>query len=164
MLDHEYNLLEERLDRNRYSNTRFFTYADTVTTVNYDKTSKGHGWIGLRFQRNSSEEPSDFIFHVDLHDQDAKLQQETIGVIGTNLIHSCFSDLNPKEILKSIYDNLSKDQFEINMVDVNGPAFDNIDNRLLSLTLVKERMTNAVIFTPDGKNQQPSDILYKNTF
>ena len=98
---------------------------------------------------------------MDLHDQDAKLQQETIGVIGTNLIHSCFSDLNPKEILKSIYDNLSKDQFEINMVDVNGPAFDNIDNRLLSLTLVKERMTNAVIFTPDGKNQQPSDILYK---
>ena len=161
MLDHEYSLLEERLDRKRYNNTRFFTYADTVTTVNYDKTSKGHGWIGLRFQRNSSEEPSDFIFHVDLHDQDAKLQQETIGVIGTNLIHSCFSDLNPKEILKSIYDNLSKDQFEINMVDVNGPAFDNIDNRLLSLTLVKERMTNAVIFTPDGKNQQPSDILYK---
>ena len=161
MLDHEYNLLEERLDRNRYSNTKFFTYADTVTTVNYDKTSKGHGWIGLRFQRNSSEEPSDFVFHVDLHDQDAKLQQETIGVIGTNLIHACFSNLNPKEILKSIYDNLSKDQFEINMVDVNGPAFKNVDNRLLSLTLVKERMTNAVIFTPDGKNQQPSDILYK---
>ena len=46
------------------------------------------------------------------------------------------------------------------MVDVNGPAFKNIDNRLLSLTLVK-RMTNAVIFTPNGKNQQPSDILYK---
>ena len=104
--------------------------------------------VGLAFgiSKDSSEEPSDFIFHVDLHDQDAKIQQETIGVIGTNLIHACFSNLNPKEILKSIYDNLSKDQFEINMADVNGPAFDNIDNRLLSLTLVKEKMTNAVIF------------------
>ena len=47
------------------------------------------------------------------------------------------------------------------MVEVTGPAFRNIDNRLLSLTLVKERMTNAVIFTPEGKNKQPSDILYK---
>ena len=50
------------------------------------------------------------------------------------------------------------------MVEVIGPAFKNVDNRLLSLTLVKERMTNAVIFTPDGMNQQPSDILYKKIF
>ena len=82
MLEHEYSLLEERLDKNKYKNTRFFAYADTVTTINYNKTSKGHGWIGLRFQRKKDELPSDFIFHVDLHDQDAKLQQETIGVMG----------------------------------------------------------------------------------
>ena len=99
--------------------------------------------------------------HVKLNDQDAKLQQETVGIIGTNLLHACFTQNDPKIILKSLYDNLSKDQFEINMVEVVGPAFENIDNRLLSLTLVKERMTNAVIFTPDGVNQQPSDILYK---
>ena len=47
------------------------------------------------------------------------------------------------------------------MLEVIGKAIKHIDNRLLSLTLVKERMTNAVIFTPDGKNKQPSDILYK---
>ena len=47
------------------------------------------------------------------------------------------------------------------MVEVVGPAFKDVDNRLLSLTLVKERMTNAVIFTPDGMSKQPSDILYK---
>ena len=44
------------------------------------------------------------------------------------------------------------------MVEVSGPAFKNNDNRLLSLTLVKENMTDAVIFTPDGMNQQPSSI------
>ena len=161
MLEHEYQLLDERLNRKNYKNTKFFTYADTITTTNYSKTVVGHGWIGLRFQNSSNEKPSDFIIHVILHDQDAKLQQETVGIIGTNLIHACFNENNPREILKRTYDSLEKEQFEINMVEVTGPAFKNIDNRLLSLTLVKERMTNAVIFTPDGMNKQPSDILYK---
>lgn len=161
MLDHEYNLLNERLDRTDHQKTKFFTYADTISTTNYSKTTQGHGWIGLRFQISPTEKPSDFIIHILLHDQDAKLQQETVGIIGTNILHACFNEKDPKEILKRTYDSLGKDQFEIDMVEVTGPAFKNIDNRLLSLTLVKERMTNAVIFTPDGKNKQPSDILYK---
>mgnify|MGYP001340985295 CR=1 FL=1 len=161
MLNHEYTLLNERLDRKKYKDTKFFTFADTVTTINYSKTMQGHGWIGVRFQRKPDEKPSDFIIHIILNDQDARLQQETVGVIGTNLLHACFHENDPREILKRIYDNLNKDQFEINMVEVTGPAYKNIDNRLLSLTLVKEYMTNAVIFTPDGSNQQPSDILYK---
>ena len=161
MLDHEYNLLNERLDRTKHKKTRFFTYADTISTINYTKTTRGHGWIGLRFQKDPKENPSDFIIHVILHDQDAKLQQETVGTIGTNILHACFNEEDPKEILKRTYDSLEKDQFEIDMVEVTGPVFKNVDNRLLSLTLVKERMTNAVIFTPDGMNKQPSDILYK---
>ncbi|MAW21006.1 MAG: nicotinate-nucleotide adenylyltransferase [Flavobacteriales bacterium] len=161
MLNHEYELLEKRLDNERHKKNKFFTYADTITTTNYSKTIEGHGWIGLRFQNSPDAKPSDFIIHVILHDQDAKLQQETIGIIGTNLLHACFNETDPKEILKRTYDSLEKEQFEINMVEVIGPAFKDVDNRLLSLTLVKERMTNAVIFTPDGSNQQPSDILHK---
>ena len=161
MLNHEYQLLNERLDRKKYKNTRFFTYADTIATTRYSKKTGGHGWIGVRFQNTAKEDPSDFIIHVILNDQDAKLQQETTGIIGTNLLHACFHETDPKEILKRAYDSIEKEQFEINMVEVIGPAFKNIDNRLLSLTLVKENMTNAVIFTPDGKNKQPSDILYK---
>ena len=161
MLDHEYGLLKERLDPEEYKDTRFFTFADTIATINYDKTKRGHGWIGLRFQKNLKEKPSDFIIYIELYDQDAKLQQETIGTIGTNLIYACFNEADPKEILKSIYENLSKDQFKINVVEVKGPAFKNIDNRLLSLNLVKEGMTDAVIFTPDGINQQPASILRK---
>ena len=161
MLNHEYQLLDKRLDRKDHKEKKFFTYADTITTTNYSKTVEGHGWIGVRFQRSPEEKPSDFIIHVILHDQDAKLQQETIGIIGTNILHACFNETDPKEILKRTYDSLEKEQFEINMVEVVGPAFNNIDNRLLSMTLVKEHMTNAVIFNPDGSNQQPSDILYK---
>ena len=77
------------------------------------------------------------------------------------MIYACFNESDPKEILKQLYDNLSRDQVTIDMVEVDGPAFKDIDNRLLSLILVKERMTDAVIFTPDGMNQQPSDILHK---
>ena len=161
MLDHEYQLLNERLDKKEHAKTKFFTYADTISTINYSKTTQGHGWIGVRFQKDPDQQPSDFIIHVILHDQDAKLQQETIGVIGTNIIHSCFNETDPKEILKRAYDSLDTQQFEIDMVEVVGTAFEGVDNRLLSLTLVKEKMTNAVIFTPNGMNKQPFDILYK---
>jgi hypothetical protein len=161
MLKKEYDLLDERLDRKDHKNVRFFAFADTVATINFDKTIKGHGWMGLRFQSKLDQKPSDFIIHVHLNDQDAKLQQETIGIIGTNMIYACFNESDPKQILKQLYDNLSKDQVTIDMVEVDGPAFKDVDNRLLSLILVKERMTDAVIFTPDGMNQQPSDILHK---
>ena len=161
MLDKEYDLLEERLNRNNFKRTRYFTFADTVTTINYDKTKQGHGWIGLRFQLTPNGPANDFLIHVRLKDQEAKIQQETIGIIGINLLHACFNETNPKVILNHLYDNLSRDNFEIDMVEVVGEDFDKIDNRLLSLTLVKENMTNAVIFTPDGKNKYPSDILHK---
>ena len=42
MLEHEYQLLDERLDRKNHKKTRFFTYADTITTTNYTKTIEGH--------------------------------------------------------------------------------------------------------------------------
>ena len=161
MLDQEYSLLEERLNRKDHLNTKYFVFADTVTTINYERTNQGHGWIGLRFQLDPKKAPNNFLIHVRLHDQGARIQQETIGVIGTNLMHACFNESDPKKILSHLYDNLSRDNFEIDMVEVLGPDFNSIDNRLLSLTLVKERMTNAVIFTPKGKNKYPSDILFQ---
>ena len=161
MLDQEYGLLETRLDRKEHKDTRYFVFADTVTTINYDKTINGHGWIGLRFQLDPKKAPNDFLIHVRLKDQEAKLQQETIGIIGTNLMYACFNESDPKEILNQLYDNLSRSNYEIDMVEVLGPDFEEIDNRLLSLTLVKEKMTNAVIFTPEGKNKYPSDVLFQ---
>ncbi len=162
MLSHEYNLIVERLDRSKHPNRKFFAFADTVTTIDYKKTAKGHGWMGLRFQRTSDEAPSDVILHVRLHDNDSALQQEKIGDIGVNLLYGCYNyHENPRELLKSLYDNLSRDHIEIDMINMEGPAFKNVDNRLLSLQLVKNGMTEAVMFGPDGKNLQPSDALYK---
>lgn len=162
ILTQEYGLIESRLDRSQYPETRFFTFANTITTINYNKTNNGHGWVGCKFQIDPKKPANEVILHVNLNDTDAKLQQEVIGTMGTNLIYGCFNYyLDPKKLLKSLYDNLTRDNLEIDMIHMEGPDFSNVDNRLLSLTLVKEGMTDAVIFGSDGRNQQPSDVLYK---
>jgi hypothetical protein len=49
MLDHEWSLMEERLSESRPDAT-FFVFADTVQAINYTRTIKGNGWLGLRFR------------------------------------------------------------------------------------------------------------------
>ena len=162
ILKQEYSLIENRLRREEHPDKKYFSFANTLATINYTKTVKGHGWMGCRFQTAADKEFNEVIFHVRLNDSDAKLQQETIGIMGTNLIYACFNHYHqPKTFIKSLYDNLTRDNVEMDMIHMEGPDFENVDNRLLSLILVKEGMTDAVIFGPDGKNQQPSDVLYK---
>ena len=85
----------------------------------------------------------------------------TTGKLGVNLLYGCFFfNEDPKELLKSLYDNIECDHLEIDMVQMNGPAFEGVDNRILSLQLVKLGMTDAVIFTPDGVNIQEKHISY----
>jgi hypothetical protein len=162
ILKQEYGLIENRLRREEHPNKKYFSFANTLATINYTKTVKGHGWMGCRFQTAADKDFNEVIFHVRLNDSDAKLQQETIGIMGTNLIYACFNHYyQPKTFIKSLYDNLTRDNVEMDMIHMEGPDFKDVDNRLLSLILVKEGMTDAVIFGPDGKNQQPSDVLYK---
>lgn len=162
MLAHEYRLIEERLDRKIHPNKKFFAFADTVATINYQKTIQGHGWIGLKFQTAPEKEPNVVILHVRLHETDALLQQASVGLLGVNLLYGCyFFYTKPRELLLSLYDNIARDQIEIDMIQMTGPDFDHVDNRLLSLQLVRNGMTDAVIFSPDGKNLQAADILYK---
>src|SRR5690606_30017622 len=54
-----------------------------------------------------------------------------------------------------------KDTLEIDMVNFTGPNFKDVDNRLMSLQLIKNDMTDAVMFGPDGNNLLPAAILYK---
>ena len=162
MINHEYGLITERLNREKHPNKRFFSFANNVETINFSKTNDGHGWMGLRFQLCPNSKPNDVVLHYLLHEREAKQQQESAGILGVNLLHGCmFHSDNPKMIIKKLFDNISKGHIEINMIQMNGPDFDYVDNRLLSLYLVKERMTDAVIFSPDGVNLQPSDVLYK---
>jgi len=162
MIDHEYRLCEERLPREKHPSKRFFAFANTVATINYHKTIEGHGWFGVRFQTGPNKKPNSVILHARFHEPDALLQHATIGILGVNLIYGChFLYKQPNDLLQSLYDELDKDRIEIDTIQMNGPDFAGVDNRLLSLQLVKHGMTDAVIFSPDGRNLQAADVLYK---
>jgi len=162
MLSHEINLIEERLSRKKHPDKLFFSFANTVETINFSKKFKGHGWIGVRFQLDPLEEYNEILLHLRFKETDARLQQETLGVLGVNLIYGAFYlNDNPKELVKSFYDNLNKDQLEIDMINFSGPRFMYVDNRLMSLQLVKNGMTNAVMFDSEGRNLLPAQVLYK---
>lgn len=162
MLAHEMNLMENRLTREKYPNKIFFTYANTVATIDFAKQFKGHGWVGIKYQVEASADYNEIILHVRFKETDARLQQETLGILGTNLIYGAFYKYNePKKLLRYLYDNLDKDQIEIDTINFSGPVFQNIDNRLMSLQLVKNGMTDAVMFGPDGTNVLPAKVFYK---
>lgn len=162
MLNHEYGLIQKRIDRGKSPNKCFFAFSNTIATISFTRKFKGHGWMGLRFQLNPDQEPNDVIFHIRMKEEEASLQQETIGVMGVNLIYGCFNITNnPVELLRSLYDNIAPYKMEIDMIHFEGPEFKDVDNRLMSLQLLKYGMTDAVIFGPEGNNILPAALLYK---
>ena len=86
MLTHESNLIEKRLSRIKHPNKMFFSYANTVATIDFAKQFKGHGWVGIRYQIEPDEAYNDIILHIRFKETDVRLQQETLGVLGVNLI------------------------------------------------------------------------------
>ncbi len=161
MLDIEYSEIVDILKSERGSTTRFFAFANTVETLNYKKNNQGHGWIGIRFQHTAQSEPNDVILHTILHENDTFLQQGTLGILGINLIYACyFYNENSDDFLTSLLDNLSYSRLEINMISISGSCFENYDNRLLSVKLVKHGLTPVSIFDRNGQVQQPGDMLF----
>jgi len=162
MLEREYGLLIERLAEKRGSTTTFFAFSDTISALNYHKTNDGHGWMGVRFQLEPDGAFNDVVLHVKLLDNDNNLQQQAVGTLGVNLIYACFYyHKYPPVFLLSLMDNLSKDGVQIDMIRFEGPDFTKVDNRLMSLHLVKYGFSDAAVFGPDGINLQPSEVLYK---
>jgi hypothetical protein len=162
MLDHEFGLLKERLDAIRGNSTTFFVYADTVATKSFKGNNEAHGWMGVRLQTEPHGPTNDIIIHVRMWDKESVLQQEALGIIGTNLIYGAFYYRdNPQKFIQSLLDNLSYDRIEVDMIEFIGPAFPNIDNRLLSMHLVQYGLTNAVLFGPSKTVLQPSEVFYK---
>ncbi len=162
MLSHEMNLIEDRISRYKQPNKIFFSYANTVATIDFAKKYKGHGWVGIKFQVTPEGEFNEIILHVRFHQTDARAQQMTLGTLGVNLIYGAFyKHDNPKKLLKYLYDHIDKDQIEIDTINFSGPEFEGVDNRLMSLQLVKNGMTEAVMFDAEGNNVLPAAILYK---
>src|SRR5258706_635449 len=162
MLEQEFAQLLERLASGRGDSKRFFVFADTAATRSFGKPENGRGWLGIRFQAEPRNDPSEIIVHAHLSDSTASRQQEALGILGVNLVHGAFHRRNPVEdLVAALMDGLSRDEIEIDMIKLSGPAFAGVDNRLMSLQLVERGLTDAAMFTANGDVVQPSEILYK---
>ncbi len=162
MLDHEYKLLIERLNQKLGTQRYFFVFADTVATRSFKQHNEAHGWLGIRFQTECRGEPSQIIIHVRMLDEANVDQQEALGVIGVNLIYGAFYHTKPEELISSLQENLAPGRIEVDMIKFSGPAFSQVDNRLISLQLVSQGLTDAVMFRADGETVQPAEVFYKN--
>src|SRR5437764_519166 len=83
MLEYEYDLLRQRLEKTRGEKTAFFVFANTVAT----RPESGNGWLGIRFQSEAGAAPSEIFIHVRMLDKENVRQQEALGIIGVNLLY-----------------------------------------------------------------------------
>ena len=161
MLEHEYTELLQKLDGKRGENTTFFVYADTVATRRRTATDTGNAWLGIRFQHQPRQEPSEIIIHAQMLDQEVLGQQAALGIFGVNLVYAAFQLWwDPIALIKSLRDGLTGHRGEVDVIKFSGPAFEQVDNRLISLQLVELGLTNAAMFTANGEVVQPGEVLY----
>jgi hypothetical protein len=163
MLDHEYRLLIERLDQKLGAVRTFFVFADTVAARSFKEHNESHGWLGVRFQAEPRGEPSQIIIHVRMLDESNVDQQEALGIIGVNLLFGAFYHAQPEKLIASLQENLAPNRMQVDLIKFSGPAYAGVDNRLMSLQLVSQGLTDAVIFTADGEMIQAADILHKKS-
>jgi hypothetical protein len=162
MLDHEYDLLRERLDSVRGDRTRFFVFADTAAARSFKGGNECHAWLGLRFQHAVRAQSSDILLHVRMLDTTNALQQDAVGRLGVNLIHAAFHRWqDPRALIETLLDNIGRERLEIDWINMRGPAFGGIDNRLLGLHLVRIGFTPALLFDVDGTPLLASESIRK---
>ena len=163
MLQHEYDLLIERLAGKRGVPSTFFAYAATVTARSYSQQNECHGWIGVRRQLEEGAEPSEIILHVRMLDDTNQQQSEALGILGINLVHGAyFCDNDPKRIIDSLQDGMGSDKrIEIDLIHFSGPDFEQVENRLMNLHLIHSWSCRAVMFDADGQSIVPASALRK---
>lgn len=162
MLEHEYALMIERLDAKRGSDTKFFVFADTVAAKSFKGTGDCHGWMGIRFQHAPRAAASEIFIHVRMLDRENLQQQEALGIIGVNLVYGAFYlHQDPNAFVASLMDDLTRERVEVDVIKLTGPAFEKVDNRLMSLQLVQQGLTSAAMFTANGEVVQAAEVLYK---
>src|ERR1700691_1039677 len=162
MLDKEFQLNVDRLGDERGDSTSFFAFADTVVARSYRGGNECHGWMGVKFQAQAHDEPSQIIMHVRMLDLEAWLQQEALGIAGVNLLYGAFFHHHePDQLIESLLDRLTTGGIEIDMIQFRGIEFRGVDNRLMALKLVQLGLSGVAMFGPDREVLQPSEVLRK---
>ncbi|HTS58568.1 MAG TPA: hypothetical protein VMH03_13555 [Terriglobales bacterium] len=162
MLDSEWTQLLKQLGTSRGSQTRFFSFVDTVSARNYAGTNEPHGWLGLRFQRQIGGQPNDILLHINLRDPTNLLQQEAIGILGVNLIYAAFHQLQTSEqLIESVAQDVES-RIKIDYVDLRGPAFETWDRRTLMVHLVHGGFAEVVCFPSSSSPIPLTEVIHKS--
>ncbi len=162
MLEKEFDQVVERLSHVRAKNTTFFAYAATVTARSFKQQNECHGWIGIRLQLHPGAAPSDVIMHVRMLDATNAQQSEALGILGVNLIHGAFFHHDhPEWVVEGLADGLGSDRIEVDLIHFAGPYFEDVENRLMNLQLIRSWLTRAVVFNPQGEVVVPGELFYR---
>jgi hypothetical protein len=162
MLEREYTLVRNELGPSRASTTRFFSIADTVAARNFKGDNDQHGWVGIRFEMEPGSSPNDILLHIELRDPTAAQQSESLGILGVNLIDAAFHHRSSSdEFLKSLFEGLSCENLEVDVIELSGPAFSGVDGRLWCLRALWHEMCHVVMFDRTGRTVEPSNVLRK---
>lgn len=162
MLDKEFSLVVSRLGKSRPKSSRYFSYAATVSAKSFNRSNECHAWCGIRLQMYPQAEPSDVILHVRMLEDTAEKQQDTLGILGINIIYGAYYYFeDPRKLIDSLTDNLPVDAIEVDSIEFKGPYFEDLDNRAKNLHLIRSWKTRAIMFTPDGQVAVPAEVLYK---
>jgi len=162
MLKKEFKLVIKRVGGTRSPLSRFFSYAATVSAKSYNSDNECHAWCGVRVQMYPDAKPSEIIVHARMRDSTAERQQDSLGILGVNLIYAAYYYYDdPKMVIESLTDSLASDRIEVDSIEFSGPYFEEVDNRAINLHLIRSRKTRAIVFKSDGSVAVPAELLYK---
>ena len=167
MLEHEWSELVSQLEKTRGTQTRFFSFVNTIAARNFAGTNYAHGWVGLRFRADLEGPPNDIILHVSLLDPTNLQQQDAVGILGVNLIFAAYHErTDPSSFLKGLAQFVAPDRLEVDYIDVRGPVFDGHDDwsdDAVHAQLVLEDLSEGVVFTADKALLAPADLFHKKS-
>ena len=90
---------------------------------------------------------------IQLHLGGGFQQQESLGILGVNVIYGAFYlHHDPVALIQSFVNDLSTKRVEVDMVKLTGPAFRNVDSRIMSLELVRLGLADSAMFTPVARS------------
>jgi hypothetical protein len=160
MLDKEFSLLERRLKQKRGNESKFFVFANTVSTSS-DQHKHCHGWMGFRFQITPNGPPNDVVMHVRMLDKHRLQQQEIIGILGVNLIYaSIFKRNSVESFINTMTEDIKEGRLAIDLIRFSGEAFSEFNNNRINLELLRRNLSEITFFTPDQKIIYVGDEIY----
>lgn len=165
MCRQEYDEIETTLRDIKGPDCRFFSFAATIAAKAYMSDRECEGWMGILYQHEVGASPSTIWIHVRMKDPTAELQGDALGILGLNMVYLAKDKRSPKQFVKHLLDDIKPGRLTINAVGFEGPAWPDVNPKLVALYLVQWGLAEAVIFQPDGNGNHtmgyPNDAFYK---